>query len=102
MDVATKAGMWITQNLISHQGDYYIHHIKNVVDNQVFMDVTIGISKMTQGVWGKSWSTSFGDDERGIQMPSGVFSKQMFQKMKRPSPDIRRATIKILFETEGR
>lgn len=101
MDVAPKAGMWITQNLISHQGDYYIYHVKSVKGLKVFMDVTIVISKMTSGVWGESWRTGFNRPEGTIQFSSRVFVRQMFQVMKRPATDIRRAAIKVLFQKEA-
>ena len=97
MDIAPKAGMWVTQNLISHQGDYFIHHIKGVEGNMVTIDVSISIKKGQSGVWGSNWKTNFNHPEGVHQFHKAAFRKQYFQVMKRPSPEIRRAAVKILF-----
>lgn len=102
MEVDPKPGMWITQNLVSHQGDYYIMHVKDVNKQFVTIDVKINISKSsaTGHVYPGKWSTNFGDKKGVYQYPRYIFGKQMFQKMKRPSADIRRAAVKSLFMYE--
>ena len=102
MDVAPKPGMWITQNLISHQGDYNIFHVKDVRDRQVYLDVMIRLHTGTRKdyIFG-SFKTNFESHEGVYNMPIYVFRKAGFQVMKRPSAPIRRGAIRVLFE-EGK
>lgn len=100
MEETPKPGMWITQNLVSHQSDYNIFHIKDVRNKIVYFDVKLNVRKSGTSVYPGKWKTNFQSPDGVASMPTYVFSKQMFQKMKRPSPDIRRAAIKSLFMYE--
>jgi hypothetical protein len=98
MDISPKPGMWITQNIISHQGDYNIMHVKSVDQKLVYFDVLIRLHTGSNKdyIFGK-WNADFNRAEGVFELPKYVFNKSMFQVMKRPSPPIRRAAIKVLF-----
>jgi hypothetical protein len=92
-------GMWVTQNLLSHQNEYRVMHIHNIdKDGQVHYDLTFSFSKYSGSdtLYGKySWDPS---GTRLFAMPRYVFNKQAFQVMKKPRPDIRRAMMITLIE----
>jgi hypothetical protein len=102
MTETPSPGMWITQNLIKNQGNYKImrvHHIdseeKDVHFDLVF-DFAQFSARQTPKLYCRGYSWDFDGDL--FNMPLYVFKRAMFQSMKRPRPEMRRAMIMAAIE----
>lgn len=90
-----RPGMWITQNVVSHQNDYILLHVERIDGKFVHFDIIIRIHKLRNS--GRIYPGTLVARSSAIDMHIRTLSKSMFREMKRPKSDIRRGAIQTIF-----
>lgn len=79
-----KPDMWIFRNLIRHQGDYYVYHIKEIKDRQLVIDYQFNFGRYEDHALFKNQKTmwpqrSFEEKWREVRRMKSVRKQAMIR-----------------------